>query len=669
MKKLKEQQIPKHAMKRKDVVLFIMMSMSLSAFAEKQHTLSSPDKRIEICIDTDTQLQWSVKMDNKVVLAPSRLGFQLEDGKILGDDCASRVKRQSIDETFNTPFYRKASVIDRYNQLIVPCGKNVFAEFRAYNDGVACRFVVDYKKPVAVIKDLSEFIFPMDCQAYIPYINDNRGNDPYMFSFESYYDRSTLSGMHADSLAITPFLLELQDNYKVLLMDADIEDFAGMFLKKGDKSHSLLPAYAPCVLEGKIGGFNELNYIPTKRAEYIAVLEGKCELPWKALVLSREDKELANTDMMLRLSSPCRLEDTSWIKPGKTAWEWWNSCNLKGVPFKRGINTETYKYYIDFAAEQHLEYMLIDDGWSLPNSMLEVNPDINLPELAAYAQSKNVGLVLWASWKNLIREMDEAFERYSKMGIKGFKIDFFDSDDHRMVKDMYKIAERAADYHFILSYHGMKANGMQRTYPNILSFEGVKGLENYRWISRHDVPDYECTLPFMRMQAGPMDYTPGGMRNVNRSCFSPVNDQPRVYGTRAHQVALYTLFESPLQMLSDSPTTYMEEDETLAFIKQIPTVFDETVVLDAEVGNHIIVAKRKGDVWYIGGITDWDARSIDINLNFLPEGNYRAQIFSDGINADFDATDYIYTEQDVQSSDRLQIHMQPGGGWAAILRP
>ena len=234
---------------------------------------------------------------------------------------------------------------------------------------------------------------------------------------------------------------------------------------------------------------------------------------------------------------------------------------------------------------------------------------------------------------------------------------------------MYKIAERAADYHFILSYHGMKANGMQRTYPNILSFEGVKGLENYRWISRHDVPDYECTLPFMRMQAGPMDYTPGGMRNVNRSCFSPVNDQPRVYGTRAHQVALYTLFESPLQMLSDSPTTYMEEDETLAFLKQIPTVFDETVVLDAEVGNHIIVAKRKGDVWYIGGITDWDARSIDINLNFLPEGNYRAQIFSDGINADFDATDYIYTEQDVQSSDRLQIHMQPGGGWAAILRP
>ena len=655
-------------MKRK-AVLFIMVSMSLSVFAEKRHTLVSPDKRIEICIDTDTQLQWSVKMDDKIILAPSRLGFQLEDGKILGDGCSSKVKRQSVNETFDTPFYRKSSVVDRYNQLIIPCGKNGLAEFRAYNDGVACRFVVDYKKPVTVVNDLSEFVFPIDCQAYIPYINDNRGNDPYMFSFESYYDRSTLSGMYADSLAVTPFLLELQDNYKVLLMDADIEDFAGMFLKKGDKPHSLLPAYAPCVLEGKIGGFNELNYIPTKRAEYIAVLEGKRELPWKALVISREDKELANTDMMLRLSSPCRLDDVSWIKPGKTAWEWWNSCNLKGVPFKRGINTETYKYYIDFAAEHHLEYMLIDDGWSLPDTMLEVNPDIDLTELAAYAQSKNVGLVLWASWKNLIREMDEAFERYSKMGIKGFKIDFFDSDDHRMVKDMYKIAERAADYHFILSYHGMKANGMQRTYPNILSFEGVKGLENYRWISRHDVPDYECTLPFMRMQAGPMDYTPGGMRNVNRSCFSPVNDQPRVYGTRAHQVALYTLFESPLQMLSDSPTTYLEEDETLAFLKQIPTVFDETVVLDAEVGNHIVVAKRKGDIWYIGGITDWDARSIDIDLSFLPQGSYQAQIFADGINADFDATDYVYTEQNVRSSDRLQVHMQPGGGWAAILKP
>lgn len=643
--------------------------MSLSTFAENQHTLSSPDKRIEICIDADTQLQWSVKMDNKVILAPSRLGFQLEDGRVLGDDCASKVKRQFVDETFDTPFYRKSAVVDRYNQLIIPCGKNGFAEFRAYNDGVACRFVVDYKKPVAVMNDLSEFIFPMDCEAYIPYINDNRGNDPYMFSFESYYNRSTLSGMYADSLAITPFLLELQDGYKVLLMDADIEDFAGMFLKKGTKSHSLLPAYAPCVLEGKIGGFNELNFIPTKRAEYIAVLERKCELPWKALVLSRDDKELANTDMMYRLSSPCRLDDVSWIKLGKTTWEWWNSCNLKGVPFKRGLNTETYKYYIDFAAAHQLEYMLIDEGWSLSDTMLEINPEINLTELAEYAQSKNVGLVLWASWKNMIREMDQAFERYSKMGIKGFKIDFFDSDDHRMVKDMYKIAERAANYHLILSYHGMKANGMQRTYPNILSFEGVKGLENYRWISRNDVPDYECMLPFIRMQAGPMDYTPGGMRNVNRACFSPVNDQPRVYGTRAHQVALYTLFESPLQMLADSPTVYQEEEETLAFLKQIPTVFDETVVLDAEVGNHIVVAKRKGDTWYIGGITDWSSRSVNINLGFLPEGNYHAQIFSDGVNADFDATDYVYTTRNLRSSDRLQIHMQPGGGWAAILKP
>ena len=643
--------------------------MSLSTFAENQHTLSSPDKRIEICIDADTQLQWSVKMDDKVILAPSRLGFQLEDGRVLGDDCASKVKRQFVNETFDTPFYRKSAVVDRYNQLIIPCGKNGFAEFRAYNDGVACRFVVDYKKPVAVMNDLSEFIFPMDCQAYIPYINDNRGNDPYMFSFESYYNHSTLSGMYADSLAITPFLLELQDNYKVLLMDADIEDFAGMFLKKGAKPHSLLPAYAPCVLEGKIGGFNELNFIPTKRAEYIAVLEGKCELPWKALVLSRDDKELANTDMMYRLSSPCRLDDVSWIKPGKTTWEWWNSCNLKGVPFKRGLNTETYKYYIDFAAAHQLEYMLIDEGWSLSDTMLEINPEINLTELAEYAQSKNVGLVLWASWKNMIREMDEAFDRYSKMGIKGFKIDFFDSDDHRMVKDMYKIAERAANYHLILSYHGMKANGMQRTYPNILSFEGVKGLENYRWISRNDVPDYECMLPFIRMQAGPMDYTPGGMRNVNRACFSPVNDQPRVYGTRAHQVALYTLFESPLQMLADSPTAYQEEEETLAFLKQIPTVFDETVVLDAEVGNHIVVAKRKGDTWYIGGITDWSSRSVNINLGFLPEGNYHAQIFSDGVNADFDATDYVYTTRNLRPSDRLQIHMQPGGGWAAILKP
>lgn len=372
---------------------------------------------------------------------------------------------------------------------------------------------------------------------------------------------------------------------------------------------------------------------------------------------------------MYKLSSPCRVADISWIKPGKTTWEWWNNCNLTGVDFKRGINDNTYKYHIDFASKNDIDYVLIDEGWSSDTTLMNTANAIDIKMLADYARQKNVGLILWASWKNTIKDMDKAFPYYASLGIKGFKIDFFDSDDNRMVRDMYKIAEEAAKHHLVLDYHGMKANGMQRTYPNILSFEGVKGLENNRWVSHPEVPAYECMLPFIRMQAGPMDYTPGGMRNATLNNFKPCDSHPMTYGTRAHQVALYTIFDSPLQILADSPSIYEKEYDTFSFIKEIPTTFDETVVIDAKIGEYVVLARRAGEKWYLAGITDWNSREIKLDLSFLGDTVYKADIFKDGYNADFEATDYTRTTEYIAPSKGYEIKLEPGGGWSAILTP
>ena len=339
------------------------------------------------------------------------------------------------------------------------------------------------------------------------------------------------------------------------------------------------------------------------------------------------------------------------------------------MPFKRGINNDTYKYHIDFASAHGIEYILIDEGWSSLESIMEPIDDIDINGLVSYASSKGVGVLLWASWKAVHKDVERVFAHYASIGVKGFKVDFFDSDDHRMVADMYKIADCASRNKLVLDYHGMKANGMQRAYPNILSFEGVKGLENNRWVSNDNTPGYECTLPFIRMQAGPMDYTPGGMRNATLANFNPCDSHPMTYGTRARQIALYTIFESPLSILADSPSLYTKEAECFSFMQRLPTVHDQTLVLDARIGHHIIIARRKDDKWYLAAINNWDKQTYDVALDFLHQGTYKAEILGDGVNSDFEATDYTMIETTVTSSDSIKISLAPGGGWSAIFSP
>ena len=430
--------------------------------------------------------------------------------------------------------------------------------------------------------------------------------------------------------------------------------------------------FAPIPVKTFIGGHNRLNLVPSERADYMARIDGPRTLPWRAVLVTTRDTQLADNDMAQRLAPPCRIEDTSWIKPGKVAWDWWNACNLTGVDFKAGMNTPTYKAYIDFAAAHKLEYIIIDDGWSGLESLTEdLNPDIDLPELVAYGNAKGVGIILWSSWRNAARQTEADFAHYSQMGIKGFKIDFFDRDDQELMQSAERIIACAARHRLVLDLHGWKPTGIQRAYPNVLNFEGVKGMENCKWEPlvngepKHDFPRYDVTIPYLRQLAGPMDYTPGATMNANRWNFRGINDQPMSQGTRVHQMAMYTIFEAPLQMLADSPSKYAKEPEYTDFIAQVPTTFDQTVALDGQVGEYIVLARRKGNTWFIAAMTNWTPRDLTIDLSFLPAGSHEAVIFSDGINADRDATDWQSETRKLSPTDKLNVHLAPGGGWTA----
>jgi len=667
-------------MKAKLFFLFCLISLCASA---GNYEVSSPNGKVKVTITTDEGVKWSVDYDGRQVLLPSAIDIRLSQGrKTYGLGKVGKVARHAVNGSFKNPFYKKLNISDAYGQLLMYTTEKFTIEVRAYDDGAAYRLISSNKKPLTVTDETVEFCFGDDYQAFVPYVNDNRGGERYCYSFESYYDEAPLSKMYPDSLAITPLAVCLPDGMKAIVMDAGVENYPGMMLKKGE-GNVLKAEFAPYPLEQEIGGYDRLNLVPTKRADYIAKFVKQQSLPWRAVVITERDADILSCDMAQRLAPACRIADTSWIKPGKVAWDWWNNCNITGVDFPSGMNTNTYLYYIDFAAKNRVEYIIIDEGWSGKESLMEgLSPDIDLKRLIAYGKEKGVGIILWSSWRNLIGSnplggiaaTEAVMKHYADMGIKGFKVDFFDRDDQQVIASAYQVAECAAKYHLYLDYHGLKPFGIQRAYPNIFNFEGVKGLENSKWEPRvgdgplHNQPRYDVTAPYLRMLAGPMDYTPGAMMNAMKDSFFGNNDHPMSQGTRVHQMAMYTTFEAPLQMMADSPTKYMQNQECTDFIAQIPTTFDETVALDGKLGEYTVIARRKGSVWYVAAMTDWTARDLTISLDFIGEGQHTADIFADGVNAHKEATDYKHTQQTVTSKDRLTVHLSSGGGWTAIIR-
>jgi len=648
------------------IVLFLSPGL-LSAQKSKVFELKSPDNKIAIKLEVGAKMLWSVQHDGQQIIAPSSISLQLESGEVLGDQAKiTTSKAEKVNQVITAINYKKASIPDQYNQLIVNCKGDYSVIFRIYNDGVAYRFSMKKKGEVIVKNEEANFNFTNDYKAFVPYMWDYRGGVKFNHSFEALYKEINISKFATDSLAFLPLLVDVGNNKKAVILEADLEDYPGMYLNMNSTKKGFMGVYAQYALETKLGGYQGMNLIPTKRADYIAKTNGTRNFPWRAVVISAQDKDLLNNDMVQKLASPSKIADPSWIKPGLVAWDWWSDWNISHVDFKAGYNTTTYKYYIDFAAANKLEYIVMDWGWSSHTDILNViAPDINIQEIVDYGKQKGVGVVLWASWYAVQTEMDQAFPKYAKMGVKGFKIDFIDRDDQLAVSSLYEIAKKAAEYQLIVDYHGaFKPTGLQRTYPNVVGYEGVKGLENYKWATE-DQPRYTVSIPFIRMMAGPMDYTPGAMRNTNKANYRPIDAFPMSMGTRCNQLAMYVMFEAPFQMLADNPTTYMKEQECTDFIAKVPTTTDETVALDGKVGEYAAIARKKGEIWFVGTMTNWTPRELTLDFSFLGAGTYQATIFKDGFNADRDATDYKKEVVKISSGNKLKIQLAPGGGWAA----
>ena len=655
-------------------ILLLCVLCTLSVQAQKQYKLVSPDGKLQTTVTTGKQLNYDITFNGQQVLEASPISMTLDNGEVWGEnDKPSKISKKSVNEKVKAPFYRATELANNYNEMTLKF-KGFNVEFRAYNDGIAYRFVNTNKKPFNVVDELVDYQFPYDAEASIPYVRKSKNYEAQFFnSFEAQYTNDKLSNLNKERLMFLPLIVKLENNVKVCITEVNLENYPGLYLKTSNEEGQLISEFANYPKEVKQGGHNMLQMVVQSREDFIAKIDKPRNFPWRVAIVTDEDKDLASSNLGYVLAEPSRLEDISWIKPGKIAWDWWNDWNLDGVEFKTGVNNPTYKAYIDFASKNGIEYVILDEGWAVNKQadLMQVVPEINLEELVAYANSKNVGLVLWAGYHAFNRDMENVCRHYSEMGIKGFKVDFMDRDDQDMTAFNYRAAEMAAKYHLILDLHGThKPAGLNRTYPNVLNFEGVFGLEQVKWgkPGQVDLISYDAMIPFIRQVSGPLDYTQGAMRNATKENYRACNSEPMSQGTRCHQLALYMIFDSPFNMLCDTPSNYEREQECTDFISTVPTVWDETIVLDGKMGEYIITARRSGETWYIGGITNWDDRDLEVDLSFLGDKAYTGKLFKDGVNAHRIARDYKSETVQAKKGDKMKLHLAPGGGFALVLK-
>ncbi len=645
----------------KKYAVLLLSILFMNQLNAKEYLVKSPSERLTVKVTVDEDVRYTVFLGDKEIISPSPVSLTL-DNQVLGENAKVRRDRTiSVNEEIIPVVARKnARIPDVYNQLTLSF-KDYNLHFRAYDEGVAYRWEVTAKGPLKVMNEQATFTFPTDLKVWFP-------EEESMFSHqERSYLEVKLSEITPERFASTGLLVDAGNNIKVYISESElITDYAGMFLKgSAENSFRLEGKFAGVVLEEEQR--TDRDVAPVKYGNYIAELQGPKNFPWRAMIISDDDRQLVESELIYKLAPENVLDDTGWIKPGKVAWDWWNALNIYGVDFKSGVNNATYKYYIDFAAEYGLDYIILDEGWYHLEDIMKVQDEIDVQELVDYGKDKGVGVILWVVWKALDDKLTEALDQFEAWGVNGIKIDFMQRDDQWMVNFYEKIARECAKRKLLVDYHGAyKPAGLDRMYPNVISYEGVKGMENCKWSELPD-PEHNVTLPFIRMVAGPMDYTPGAMLNANKVNFRDIFEAPMAPGTRCHQLAMYVVFESPLQMLSDNPSNFYREPEAMEFLKEVPTVWDETRVLDAKVGDYILMARRKGETWYVGAMTDWSPRSLELDLSFLSDGNFNMHVWKDGVNADRHAADFKQEKQTVTRSSKFKIDMAPGGGWAAII--
>lgn len=654
------------------LVAFLASLLCVLSLNAQEYNVASPSGKLNMTVRTGKSLSYSLSVDGETVMTDCAMSMTLADSRVLGHDARIRkAEKAAVNETINSPFYRQSSFETAYNSLLLKFTGDWSLEIRAYDDGVTYRFLTDFRKNYDVKDEQVEFIFADDYDLIIPY-SDKR-KDKYSSSFESQYTFQKLSEKpYDDRYAFTPILVNIKEKGWLLLMEADLISYPGTFISPMSGRLGLKAVFPPARKTQVETGSGCLR--AGERMDVIAYdMDGETAFPWRIIGYASDDTQLPMNDMVYKLASPSKIEDVSWIRPGQSTWDWWNGCRLYGVDFKSGNNTETYMYHIDFAAKYGIEYVMIDDGWYSfrDKDMLNPRADLNLPQLCAYAREKGVSIILWAVGHTLIKDADRICGHYAKMGVAGFKVDFFEAQEQDIVKTLYDLAEATARHRLILDIHGCyKPTGLNRTWPNVVNFEGVYGLEQMKWTDkdRADMPLNDVLIPYIRMACGPMDYTPGAMINASKRDYRSIDHMAMSQGTRAHQLALYIVYDSPLTMLCDTPSNYLREDECTRFISSIPTVFDRSKVLGGKVGQSIVMGRQKDGVWYVGGLTSWESRDFTLDCGFLEEGSWTAEIIRDGANSDRHGFDYKREVLEMTPASTLQLHMAPGGGFAIIFK-
>lgn len=638
-------------------LFFLLLASSAAMFAEN-YTVKSPDERILVNVETGATTTYSVTFNGKTILNPSPLSMTFDNGVVIGRNMKVKDVQHRTEDQMLTPVVRQKSdkIRDHYNEMVLNADQYKLY-FRVYNDGLAYRFHTDFADSLKVISEEVDYCFPEDYNTLFP---EER---TILSAQQPLFKPMKLSEIGTDRFCSTPVLIKVDDQARIFISESDLESYPGMFLKKQGK-YELAGKFAAYSLEEE--KTDDRQIFPTKRADYIARVSGTRNYPWRAMIVAENDANLVTNQLIYKLA-PESQGDFSWVKPGKIAWDWYNALILTGVDFKCGVNNDTYKYYIDFASKYGIEYVVLDDGWSEAWDVTKTVPEINMEELVAYGKKKNVDLILWVSWAPFREKLDEAFALFSKWGIKGIKMDFMNRDDQAMVDFYYTVARKAAEHKMLVDFHGAyKPTGWLRTFPNVLSSEGVAGLENHKWGS-FVTPEHNVTLPFTRMVAGPMDYTPGAMINFHEKDHKVWFNLPASVGTRCHQLGMYVVYESPLQMLADSPSNYYREEKCMDFLSQVPVVWDETRVLKASVGEYIVVARRSGNTWFIGGMVGKKGQKFDITLDFI-KGNKTLTCWEDGVNVDLQAQDFACRTKKVKQGDTITISMYDGGGYVAIIK-
>jgi alpha-glucosidase len=642
------------------LVLLVFLSIAFSvesSVAQSSYDLRSPDGRIEIRIRTAEQLRYDVVLKGRAILENCTLSLDVEHKKLGAQPNVTDAKTRSYDQVVEPVVRQKfAKIRDHYNELRLNMDGGYSVVFRAYNEGAAYRFETSLPGQVKVYGEESAFNFAANDIVYYPQ------EDSFYSHNERKYLPQHLSEIAQAFIATLPAVVDVGQGAKVAIAESDLEDYPGLWLK-GTGGSGLAATFPPYPLKENLTSDRDYRVVET--ADYIASTAGTRSFPWRVIGIADTDGDLLTNQVVYLLEKPSLIEDASWIRPGKVAWDWWNANNVYNVDFKAGINTDTYKYYIDFAAKYGLPYIILDEGWYKLGNVLDVVPEINMDELTAYAKEKNVGIILWVVWKTLDDQLIPALDQFQKWGVKGIKVDFMQRSDQLLIDYFYKVSRECAKRKMLVDFHGnQKPATMTRTWPNLISTEGVRGMEWSKW-SADSEPKHNVTLPFTRMFLGPMDYTPGAMRNATKATFTAIHSQPMALGTRCHQLAMYVVFESPLQMLSDSPSNYLREPEAMEFLAPVPSTWDETKVLDARIAEYVVVARRNGRDWYVGAMTDWTPRNLDIDLSFLPDGNFTMDAYQDGVNADRNASDYKKITMQVNRNTKIKLPLASGGGWAA----